>query len=259
MSNLTGKMVFITGATAGIGKACAYAFAEEGCNLLLSARRINLLNEVAEDIRSKYKIRVHALKLDVRNREEVQHTVNSLPRELKEIDILINNAGLAKGLAKLHEDDPNNWEEMIDTNVKGLLYVTRAVVPLMVKRNKGHVINLGSTAGHVAYPNGSVYCSTKFAVRALTDSLRQELIDKNIRVSSVDPGMVETDFNITRFNGDEARAKKVYEGLEPLTAEDVAETILFVASRPERVSIQQVIITPTAQANIYVINRKKDS
>lgn len=259
MEFLRNKTVFITGASAGIGKACAFKFAKEGSNLILTARREDLLNESADKLRKEFNVKIYAVKLDVRNRHEVEHAVNSLPDEWKQIDILINNAGLAKGLANIHEDDPDNWEEMIDTNLKGLLYVTRQITPLMIKRNSGHIINLGSTAGHVSYPKGGVYCSTKFAVRAITDALRQELNDTSIRISSVDPGMVETDFSITRFDGDINRAKKVYDGIEPLVAEDIAESILFVASRPPHVTIQQLIIAPTAQANIYVVNRNKKS
>jgi len=256
MESLKGKVVFITGASSGIGKACAYQFAEAGANLIISARRLNMINEIAENIKSKYSVEVFAFRLDVRNKNEVFNAINSLDDRWKNIDILVNNAGLAKGLAKLYEDDPDNWESMIDTNVKGLLYVTRAIVPLMVQRKSGHVINIGSIAGRVAYPNGSVYCATKHAVLAINNSLRMDLIDKNIRVSTVDPGMVETDFSNIRFNGDKEKAKHVYRGLKPLTADDIADTVLFCASRPSHINISEVVITPTAQANAFVAYRE---
>ena len=256
MKSLKGKTVFITGASSGIGKACAYQFAEAGADLITSARRVDLIEQIANDIKSKFDVDVLAYKLDVRDRKEVEKTINELPEKWKKIDILINNAGLAKGLAKLYEDDPENWEVMIDTNVKGLLYVTRAIVPLMVARKSGHVINLGSIAGRAAYPNGSVYCATKHAVLAINNSLRMDLIDKNIRVSTIDPGMVETDFSNVRFNGDTERAKQVYKGLIPLTADDIAETVLFCATRPPHVNISEVVITPTAQANAFVAYRE---
>lgn len=257
MASLKGKIVFITGASSGIGKACAYSFAEEGADLIISARRINTVNEIAEDIRKKHGVKVHAIKLDVKSAKEVEWSVKSLPDEWKNIDILINNAGLARGFGKLYEDKVENWEEMIDTNIKGLLYVTRQIVPGMVQRKSGHVIMLGSIAGHQAYPNGSVYCATKHAVRAITDSLRQDVIGSNVRVSSIDPGMVETEFSDIRFHGDKERAKKVYEGVEPLTAEDIAESIIFIATRSPHVMINEMIIMPTQQANSYVVHRKK--
>lgn len=256
MESILNKIVFITGASSGIGKACAYQFAKVKAKLILSARRIELVNEIAEDIKQKYNTEVLTFGLDVRNRKDVETTVLNLPEDWKNIDILINNAGLAKGFAKLYEDNPNNWEEMIDTNVKGLLYVTRAIVSLMVQRKQGHVINIGSIAGRMAYPNGSVYCATKHALLAINNSLRMDLIDKNIRVSTVDPGMVETNFSNIRFNGDKERAKNVYKGLQPLTAEDIADTVYFVATRPKHVNISEVVITPTAQANSFVVYRE---
>lgn len=256
MKSLKGKIVFITGASSGIGKACAYQFAEAGANLIISARRFDLIKKIETDIKEKFHVEILSFKLDVRNKNEVEEIISKLPDEWKKIDILINNAGLAKGLAKLYEDNPENWEEMIDTNVKGLLYVTRAIVPLMVERKSGHVINIGSIAGRAAYPNGSVYCATKHAVLAINNSLRMDLIDKNIRVSTVDPGMVETDFSNVRFNGDKERAKNVYKGLTPLTADDIADTVLFCATRPSHVNISEVVITPIAQANAFVAYRE---
>lgn len=256
MESLKNKIVFITGASSGIGKACAYQFAKDGAGLILSARRVNLVNQIADDIKERFDTQVLTFQLDVRKRKDVEQAVANLPAEWKKIDVLINNAGLAKGLAKLHEDNPDNWEEMIDTNVKGLLYVTKAIVSLMVERKQGHVINIGSIAGRAAYPNGSVYCATKHAVLAINNSLRMDLIDKNIRVSTVDPGMVETDFSNIRFNGDKERAKNVYKGLQPLVAEDIADAVYYCATRPKHVNISEVVITPTAQANAFVAYRE---
>jgi NADP-dependent 3-hydroxy acid dehydrogenase YdfG len=199
---------------------------------------------------------VFSFELDVRNRDDVERTLHTLPQAWREIDVLVNNAGLSRGLTKMYEDDIDNWEEMIDTNVKGLLYVTRAVVPGMVKRGRGHVINLGSIAGQMAYPNGGVYCATKAAERFLSDGLRIDLNGTPVRVTSIDPGMVETEFSKVRFRGDTARAAKTYENFDPLQAQEIAETIAWAATRPAHVTIQSVILTPTAQANAYVLTRK---
>ena len=256
MESLKGKIVLITGASAGIGKACALKFAEQGSNLIITARRINLINALADEIREKYNVKVHAVKLDVRNNDEVKWTINSLPEEWKAIDILINNAGLSRGLNKLHEENIEGVEEMLDTNIKGLLNVTREVVPLMGKRRSGHVINMGSTAGHEAYSGGGVYCATKHAVNAITKSLRLDLLGKNIKVSTIDPGMVETDFSKVRFYGDEEKAKNVYKGITPLYADDIAETIIFMASRPAHVNLGEIIIMPTNQGNAYFFHRE---
>ncbi|MCX6150809.1 MAG: SDR family oxidoreductase [Ignavibacteriales bacterium] len=255
MESLKNKIVFITGATSGIGKACAIEFAKAGANLILCARRLNLLTEFAEELKKEYGIKIHFDKVDVRNKNEVDSFVDSLPEEFKQIDILINNAGLARGLAKLFEDDFNNWEEMIDTNVKGLLYVTRAVTPGMVERMNGHIINIGSIAGHEAYPKGGVYCGTKHAVDAITKSLRMDLVDKNIRVSTIDPGLVETNFSNIRFHGDEEKAKNVYKGLQPLTGKDIAETIIFIVTRPAHINLAEIIILPARQASATVVHR----
>jgi 3-hydroxy acid dehydrogenase/malonic semialdehyde reductase len=256
METLKNNIVFITGATSGIGKACAIEFAKAGANLILCARRIELLKKIADELINEHKIKIHIGKVDVRNKDEVDRFVDSLPEEFKKIDILVNNAGLSRGLEKFYEDDFNNWEEMIDTNVKGLLYVTRAVVPGMVERMNGHIINIGSVAGHEAYPKGGIYCGTKHAVDAITKSLRMDLIDKNIRISTVDPGLVETNFSNIRFHGDEERAKNVYKGLTPLTGKDVAEAILFIANRPVHVNIGEIIILPTRQASATVVYRE---
>ena len=256
METLKNKIVFITGATSGIGKACAIEFAKAGVNLILCARRIEFLKTLANEINKEHIIKIHFGKVDVRIKDEVDHFVDSLPAEFKGIDILVNNAGLSRGLEKFYEDDFNNWEEMIDTNVKGLLYVTNAVVPGMVERMNGHIINIGSVAGHEAYPKGGIYCGTKHAVDAITKSLRMDLIDKNIRVSTVDPGLVETNFSNIRFHGDEERAKNVYKGLTPLTGKDVAEAVLFIASRPAHVNIGEIIIFPTRQASAMIVHRE---
>ncbi len=256
MESLKGRIVFITGATSGIGKSCAYAFAKEGANLIINARRINLLNEIAEDIRKKFGVKVHKFELDVRNKEEVVRSVNSLPDEWKNIDILINNAGLARGFNKFYEDNPQDWEEMIDTNVKGLLYVTHAILPGMIERKFGHIINIGSTAGHSAYPKGAVYCATKHAVDAITNSLRMDIIDKGILVSTIDPGLVETNFSNIRFDGDTEKAKNVYKGLTPLTGDDIADAVVFCASRPPHVNIAEIIMLAARQASAMVVHRE---
>lgn len=257
MSLLKGKTTFITGASAGIGKACAEIFAKEKSNLILSARRIDRLKTLASKLEKQNGIKIKCIQLDVRNYDQVKKAIVSLDSNWKKIDILINNAGLSRGLDKIYEGKKEDWDEMIDTNVKGLAYVTRHVLPLMVKRKKGHVINIGSTAGHDVYPSGNVYAATKFAVKALSQSMRLDLLDKAIKVSSVDPGMVETEFSIVRFSGDKERAKKVYTGINPLTANDVAEAVLFCATRPANVNINQVILTPLAQASTTQIVRKE--
>lgn len=256
MTSLKNKIVFITGATSGIGKSCAYAFAKEGAHLIVSARRLNLINEIAEEIRKTYNVKVHAFELDVRDKNKVLAAVNSLPDEWKAIDILINNAGLAKGLNKFYEDNPENWDEMIDTNVKGLLYVTHAVLPGLIERKSGHIINIGSIAGHEAYPKGAVYCATKHAVDAITRSLRMDTVDKNIKVSTIDPGLVETNFSRIRFGGDEEKAKNIYKGLEPLTGDDIADAVVYCASRPAHVNIAEITLLASRQATATVVHRE---
>jgi 3-hydroxy acid dehydrogenase / malonic semialdehyde reductase len=258
MQSVKNKLVLITGATAGIGKACATIFAQNGANLILLARRENLLNELQQSLHSEFGVRVITLVCDIRNSSEVKKSFASLSESDKKIDILINNAGMARGIDKLQDGLIENWDEMIDTNLKGLLYITREVVPFMIEFKKGiaHIINLGSTAGHEVYPGGNVYCATKFAVKAITKSLRLELLEHQIKVSTVDPGMVETDFSYVRFPNDSTRAKNVYSGLTPLVAEDIAETVLFCATRPHHVNINEMVITPTAQASSNFIIRK---
>ena len=252
---LKNKLVFITGASSGIGAATARAFAEHGARLLLCARRLDKLQDIEAELRDRGATDVFLFELDVQNRAKVEDALKVLPQTWSAIDILVNNAGLSRGLTKLWEDDVQNWEEMIDTNVKGLLYVTRYVVPGMVERGRGHIINLGSIAGHLTYPGGHVYCATKAAERSITDGLRIDLNGTPIRVTSIDPGLVETDFSNIRFRGDAERAKKVYAGLDPLTPEDIAETIIWTTQRPAHVEIQTVVLTPTAQANSYVMKR----
>lgn len=249
------KSVLVTGASAGIGLATARAFASEGCRLILAARRIEKIEKLAGELTAQYGIDVLALQLDVKDRKAVFSAIGSLPEEWKKIDILVNNAGLGKGLSPIHEGDVDGWEEMIDTNVKGLLYVTKAVVPGMIANGGGHIINLGSVAGREVYPNGNVYCATKFSVFALSKALRLELYDKNIRTTTIDPGMVETEFSVVRFNGDVERANNVYKGFSPLQPEDIAETIVFCATRPPHVNITEMVIYPTEQANTTTVKR----
>ena len=253
--SLNGQIVFITGASAGIGAATALAFAQEGAKLLLAARRAGRLSEIALQCKERGALAVHSIDLDVRDHRAVQNAIDGLPAEWAEIDILVNNAGLSRGLEKLYMGKIEDWEEMIDTNVKGLLYVTRAVVPGMVVRGRGHVISLGSTAGELAYPNGAVYCGTKAAERLINDGLRQDVLGTPIRVTSVDPGMVQTDFSLVRFRGDFERASKVYKGVKPLTAEDIADVIVWAASRPAHVNIARVLLTPVQQANSILFSR----
>jgi 3-hydroxy acid dehydrogenase / malonic semialdehyde reductase len=257
MGKLNGKIAFITGASSGIGEACAYAFAAEGAHLLLAARRIDRLDALKPKLFEAGAAAVEAFALDVRDGVEVSKQLNALPEEWQAIDILVNNAGLSRGLDKVHEGKLEDWDEMIDTNVKGMLYVTRAVVPGMVARGCGHVVNLGSTAGEISYPGGAVYCGTKAAERAINDGLREDLLGTPVRVTSIDPGMVETAFSEVRFRGDEARAAKVYQGLIPLKPADIADAILWAVSRPAHVNIARVVMTTIDQANSLLFNRKQ--
>ena len=255
--SLKGKIIFITGASAGIGAATALAFASEGARLLLAARRAGRLAEVASRALERGAPSVHSIDLDVRDHRAVQNAIDGLPPEWSEIDILVNNAGLSRGLDKVYMGKTEDWDEMIDTNVKGLLYVTRSVVPGMIVRGRGHVISLGSTAGELAYPNGAVYCGTKAAERLINDGLRQDVLGTPIRVTSVDPGMVETDFSLVRFRGDTDRAAKVYKGVQPLTPEDIADVIVWAAGRPPHVNIARVLLTPVQQANSILFHRNE--
>jgi 3-hydroxy acid dehydrogenase/malonic semialdehyde reductase len=255
MASLQGKIVLITGASSGIGRATAIAFAREGSRVLLCARRLDRLEELQQTLLSSGAQSVHIFKLNVQRRAEVEASIANIPADWREVDILVNNAGLSRGLAKVYEDDPQNWEEMIDTNIKGLLYVTRAIVPGMVARGRGHVISLGSTAGHITYPNGTVYCASKAAEKAISEGLKLDLMGTPVRVTSVDPGMVETDFSAVRFHGDQDKAAKVYQNITPLQPEDVADAIVWAASRPAHVNIHNVLITSIDQANSFVLNR----
>lgn len=256
MSNLRDKVVLITGASSGIGEACAYAFAHEGARVLLAARRLDRLQALEPKLKEAGAAATHAFSLDVQHASAVSEAFANLPQEWAAIDVLVNNAGLSRGLDKVHEGNVEDWDEMIDTNVKGLLYVTRAVVPGMVARSRGHVVNLGSTAGEMTYPGGAVYCASKAAEHAINDGLRQDLLGTPIRVTSVDPGMVETDFSKTRFRGDEERAAKVYANVTPLTPQDVAETIVWATGRPAHVNIARVLLTSIDQANSLLFNSK---
>ena len=255
-TSLKDKIVFITGASSGIGAATAMEFARHGAKLLLCARRLDRLQAMDAELRDAGAPDIFTFELDVRSRETVHTAFANLPEPWRAIDVLVNNAGLSRGLSKLYEDDIENWEEMIDTNIKGLLYITRSIVPGMINRNHGHVINLGSIAGHAAYPNGAVYCATKAAERFLSDGLRIDVNGTAVRVTSIDPGMVETDFSKIRFRGDEERAAKTYQNIDPLQPEDIADAIVWAATRPPHVSIQTVVLTPTAQANPFIITRK---
>ncbi len=252
MASIRDMIVFVTGASSGIGQSCAHAFADAGARLLLCARRKERLDDLAAELQTKYGTDVFTLQLDVRDRAAVESAIASLPDGWKDIDILVNNAGLARGFDKLHEGDVNDWEEMIDTNVKGLLWVSRNVIPGMVARSRGHIINIGSIAGHDPYPKGSVYNATKFAVDAITRALRMDLVDTPLRVSSVDPGLVETEFSLVRFHGDEDRARSVYTDIDVCTPDDIADAVLYCATRPPHVSINEIIIMPTAQASSIV-------
>ena len=249
------KTVLITGASAGIGEACAEVFAREGYRLLLTARRADRLEQLKSRLHQDFPADVHTLELDVRDKAAAETAVKGLPDEWKDIDVLINNAGLSQGLDPVQEGDTDDWDRMIDTNIKGLLYVTRAVSPGMVARQSGHIINIGSIAGKEVYPNGNVYCATKHAVDALTKGMRIDLLKHGIRVTAIHPGAVETEFSVVRFKGDEARAAKVYEGFEPLHAPDIAEAIWFAVSRPPHVNVQDMLIMPAAQANATTIRR----
>jgi 3-hydroxy acid dehydrogenase/malonic semialdehyde reductase len=252
---LKNKIIFITGASSGIGLACAKLFSKNGAKLILAARRIEKLNELAKELKNKYKTETRLIKLDVRNKKSVNDAIKSLPEKWKGIEVLLNNAGLSRGLDKLHEGKIQDWEEMLDTNVKGLLYVSRAVIPLMVKRNAGHIINIGSIAGHEVYPKGNVYCASKHAVDAITKGMRMDLVDTNIRVTTIDPGLVETEFSIVRFRGDLNKAKAVYTGIEALTPEDVADAVIYAATRRENVQVAEMILLPNKQASAMVAHR----
>ena len=250
------RIALITGATSGIGEATALILAQNNFDLIITGRRSERLNKLKEEILNKNQCRIEILCFDIRNKEETSSAFESLPDEMKNIDVLINNAGLAAGLDPIHEGDLDDWEQMIDTNVKGLLYITRLISPIMVKKGSGHIINLSSVAGKEAYASGNVYCATKFAVQALTQGMRIDLVKHGIKVSAIAPGAVDTEFSVVRFKGDKEKADKVYTGFTPLYAKDIAETILFMVTRPIHVNIDDVLIMPTAQAFSREFHRK---
>lgn len=250
---MKGRVVFITGASSGIGAACAYVMAREGASLVLIARRWERLTELKERLEKDFRVSVHIGRVDVRNREEVESFIRQLPSQFRDVDVLINNAGLARGLDPIYEGESSDWEEMIETNLKGLLWITRALLPGMIERNRGHIVNIGSIAGRQVYPRGNVYCATKFAVWALTQALLMELVDKPIRVTTIDPGMVQTEFSLVRFKNNRERASQTYQGITPLKPEDVAEAVLFALTRPPYVNISEMVILPTHQASVYHI------
>ncbi|MEH2136588.1 SDR family oxidoreductase [Nostoc sp.] len=256
MTSLQNQIILIAGASSGIGTACARIFAGAGAKLILAARRLERLQQLRDSLSKEFNSEIHLLQLDVRDRSAVESAISTLPSAWSDIDILINNAGLSRGLDKLHEGKFQDWEDMIDTNVKGLLYLSRYVIPGMVSRDRGHVVNLGSIAGHQTYPGGNVYCATKAAVRAISEGLKQDLLGTQVRVTSVDPGMVETEFSQVRFHGNTERANKVYEGVTPLTADDVADVIFFCVTRSPHVNINEVVLMPVDQASATLVNRR---
>jgi NADP-dependent 3-hydroxy acid dehydrogenase YdfG len=258
MTTLANKVVLVTGASAGIGEATARAFAKEGAKLILLARRIEHLRLIADELKKLHDTGTLCVEIDLRRYQTVGRELENLPSEWRSIDILVNNAGLARGLSKLHEGNIEDWDEMIDVNVKGLLAVSRAVIPGMLERYDGHIINVGSIAGHEAYPNGNVYCATKFAVRALSRGMKMDLTGTPIRVTSIDPGLVETEFSLVRFKGDKERAALPYKGLIPLRAEDIADAIVWSASRPAHVNVTEMLILPTAQSSSTLAHRETD-
>lgn len=249
------KIVCITGASSGIGEACAHTFAKEKAKIIIFGRRKERIENLADKLTNAYGILVLPLVLDVRNLDDVKQKIDNLPAEWQAIDILVNNAGLALAMDKIQEGNPKDWQTMIDTNIKGLLYLTRTVLPQMIERKTGHIINIGSIAGHESYSGGVVYAATKHAVKAINKGLRLDLVGTNIRVSSVDPGMVETEFSLVRWKGDKEKADKLYQDTRPLTAADIADAVYYCASRPEHVNIQEMIVMPTDQSAISTVYR----
>lgn len=250
------KTAFITGATSGIGEAIARKFAHNDFNVIINGRRKERLEELAAELRRDAKAEILILPFDVRENSQVVAATGSLPEKWKNIDVLVNNAGLASGLDPLHEGNTDDWDLMIDTNVKGLLYVTRSILPLMLSRGTGHIINIGSIAGKEVYPKGNVYCATKHAVDALTKGMRIDLIGKGIKVSQICPGLVETEFSMVRFKGDEGRAATIYEGYQPLDPMDIADIAFYLTTLPPHVCINDIVVTPTAQANAWLLDKQ---
>lgn len=250
------KRILVTGASSGIGRACAEQFASLGAKLLLCSRRIDVLNQLAQTLRDEYDVEILTVELDIQNAEVVQRVLSDLPIEWHDIDVLVNNAGLALALDPIYKGDIKQWDQMIDTNVKGLLYVTRYVVGKMVARNSGHVINIGSISSHQVYPGGTVYCATKFAEQAITEGTKMDVHGTTIRVTSVDPGMVDTNFSATRFSGDTEKAQSVYKGMTPLQAADVADAVVYAATRPAHVNVREIKIYPTDQTATHLCHRE---
>lgn len=257
MSELKGRWALVTGATSGFGEAIARRLAAAGCHVAITGRRADRLDRVAKEIRSEGGVEVATLAFDVRDREAVSKAMAGAKALLSKLDILVNNAGLALAIDPIQSGNPDDWDQMIDTNVKGLLNVTRAALPGMLERGRGHVVNIGSVAGHQVYAGGAVYAATKFAVRALSDGLRHDVLGTGIRVTNVEPGLAETEFSIVRFKGDQARATAIYEGTEPLRPEDVADAVHWAVTRPPHVNVQSILLMPTDQAGIGVIHRRK--
>ena len=255
MINVKEKLILITGATSGIGRACAEIYAQNGANIIITGRRNDRLEKIQKELEDKYNVKVIPYCFDVRNRKLVAEFGQELKNNNLTPYIFINNAGLAKGISALQDGNIDDWEEMIDTNIKGFLYTARAVLPLMIKKNTGTVINLGSVAGSQVYPGGNVYNATKHAVRALNQAMNMDLLKTNIRISTIEPGAVETEFSLVRFNGDKEKADNVYKGFLPLTASDIADIIYFMTTLPEHVNIQNLLVTPTAQRSATLFNR----
>lgn len=249
-------IALITGATSGFGRAIALKFAEHGWDVIITGRRKEKLVELEHIILDTYETKVYTLCFDVRDRKQVKIELEALPHFWKEIDVLVNNAGLASGMSAIYDGDIDDWEKMMDTNVMGLLYVSRTILPWMIERKRGHVINIGSTAGKDAYAYGNVYCGSKFAVDAITKSMRIDLLPHGIKVTAVNPGAAETEFSLVRFKGDAEKAKSIYKGFDPLQANDIAEVVWFAASRPPHVNLNDIVMTPLAQANSVYINKK---
>ncbi len=256
--SLPTKIALITGATAGIGKACAQLFAQNGYNLIITGRRENLLRELSQNLQNEYAVRVLPLAFDIRQRDQVTQQIEQLPLEWQAINVLVNNAGLAQGLDEFQHANIDDWEVMIDTNIKGLLYISRMVAPMMIQQGSGHIVNVGSVAGKDVYPKGHVYCATKFAVDALTKAMRIDLLKHRIKVSSVSPGAAETEFSIVRYKGDTEKAANVYAGYTPMTAQDIADAIWYIVSRPPHLTIQDIVMTPVAQASPHHWAKDKD-
>jgi serine 3-dehydrogenase len=253
---LEGKTAFITGASSGIGEATARVFAENGCKLILLARRKERLEILSKELMEKFGTQSFLIVENIQNFEALENWITKIPEEFLDIDILVNNAGLARGFDKIYNGSVADWNEMIDTNIKGVLYVTKLLSPIFLRKNSGHIVNIASLAGRQVYPNGNVYCATKFAVKALSESMVIDFNGTNIRVTNIDPGLVETEFSEVRFHGDSERAKQVYRGYTPLTGKDIANIILFIVTLPQHIMIQDILVTPTAQATATIVHKE---